>query len=45
MSVERTRCGHCGFVVVSTDATCPLCEHDLETADFPTSALQALFGG
>lgn len=43
MSTGRTRCGHCGFVVPAGDE-CPLCEHDLEAAGFPATALQTLFG-
>lgn len=44
MTADRTRCGNCGFIVV-TGPECPLCETDLESGDFPSDVLWSLFGG
>lgn len=44
MTADRTRCEHCGFVVVS-GPECPLCGHDLDSDGSTPSTLWTLFGG
>lgn len=39
MSVDRTLCGNCGFVVVGTE--CPLCEHDIDEKAVSSDAGEA----
>lgn len=40
MNLDRTLCGHCGFVV-AVGTECPLCQHDFDDGDVPAEAPDA----